>query len=443
LHGTSPSSTIFGSDGDRCNQREKTVGRIFRQEEHPNMSNRIPAMVATALLAVAFSTSQSLAQKKYDTGASDTEIKFGQTVPFSGPYSAYANIGKSELAYFNMINDKGGINGRKLNLIQYDDAYSPPKTVEQVRKLVEGDEVLFTFQIIGTAANAAVQKYLNGKKVPQMLASTGASRFTDPQNYPWTMAFNPNYQSEARIYAKYILANHPNAKIGILYQNDDMGRDYMAGLKSGLGAKASMIVGEVPYEVTDPTVDSQIVKLKSMGIDLLFDASTPKFAAQAIKKLADLGWKPVHILDINASPVSATLKPAGLDISKDIISTNYGKDPSDPQWKDDPGIKAYFAFMDKYFPDGDKLNTINTYGYSVAELMTHILRQCGDDLTRENLMKQAANVKDFVPSLALPGIKVNTSPTDFRVNKQMQMMKFNGERWELFGPIIEDTGPAG
>jgi ABC-type branched-subunit amino acid transport system substrate-binding protein len=443
LHGTSPSSTIFGSDGDRCNQREKTVGRIFRQEEHPNMSNRIPAMVATALLAVAFSTSQSLAQKKYDTGASDTEIKFGQTVPFSGPYSAYANIGKSELAYFNMINDKGGINGRKLNLIQYDDAYSPPKTVEQVRKLVEGDEVLFTFQIIGTAANAAVQKYLNGKKVPQMLASTGASRFTDPQNYPWTMAFNPNYQSEARIYAKYILANHPNAKIGILYQNDDMGRDYMAGLKSGLGAKASMIVGEVPYEVTDPTVDSQIVKLKSMGIDLLFDASTPKFAAQAIKKLADLGWKPVHILDINASPVSATLKPAGLDISKDIISTNYGKDPSDPQWKDDPGIKAYFAFMDKYFPDGDKLNTINTYGYSVAELMTHILRQCGDDLTRENLMKQAANVKDFVPSLALPGIKVNTSPADFRVNKQMQMMKFNGERWELFGPIIEDSGPAG
>ncbi len=408
------------------------------------MSNRIPTMVATALLAVAFSTSQSLAQKKYDTGASDTEIKFGQTVPFSGPYSAYANIGKSELAYFSMINDKGGINGRKLNLIQYDDAYSPPKTVEQVRKLVEGDEVLFTFQVIGTAANAAVQKYLNSKKVPQLLASTGASRFTDPQNFPWTMAYNPNYQSEARIYAKYILANHPNAKIGILYQNDDMGRDYMAGLKSGLGDKAAgMIVGEVPYEVTDPTVDSQIVKLKSMGTDLLFDASTPKFAAQAIKKLADLGWKPVHILDINASPVSATLKPAGLDISKDIISTNYGKDPSDPQWKDDPGIKAYFAFMDKYFPDGDKLNTINTYGYSVAELMTHILRQCGDDLTRENLMKQAANVKDFVPSLALPGIKINTGPNDYRVNKQMQMMKFNGERWELFGPIIEDTGPSG
>lgn len=408
------------------------------------MSNRRAFIAATAALAFAFSANQALAQKKYDTGASDTEIKFGQTVPFSGPYSAYANIGKSELAYFNMINDKGGINGRKLNLIQYDDAYSPPKTVEQVRKLVESDEVLFTFQVIGTAANAAVQKYLNSKKVPQMLASTGASRFTDPQGYPWTMAFNPNYQSEARIYAKYILANHPNAKIGILYQNDDMGRDYVAGLKSGLGDKAaSMIVGEVPYEVTDPTVDSQIVKLKSMGTDLLFDASTPKFGAQAIKKLADLAWKPIHILDINASPMSATLKPAGLDISKDIISTAYGKDPGDPQWKDDPGMKAYFAFMDKYFPEGDKLNTINTYGYSVAELMTQILRQCGDDLTRENLMKQAANVKDFVPSLALPGIKVSTSPTDFRVNKQMQLMKFNGERWELFGPIIEDSGPAG
>jgi ABC-type branched-subunit amino acid transport system substrate-binding protein len=407
------------------------------------MNNRTSLLAAAAALTLAFSTSQALAQKKYDAGASDTEIKLGQTVPFSGPYSAYANIGKSELAYFKMINDQGGINGRKINLIQYDDAYSPPKTVEQVRKLVEGDEVLFTFQVIGTAANAAVQKYLNGKKVPQMLASTGASRFTDPQNYPWTMAYNPNYQSEARIYAKYILANHPEAKIGILYQNDDMGRDYVAGLKSGLGGKSSMIVGEVPYEVTDPTVDSQIVKLKSMGIDLLFDASTPKFAAQAIKKLADLGWKPVHILDINASPVSATLKPAGLDISKDIISTNYGKDPGDPQWKDDPGLKAYLAFMDKYFPEGDKLNTINTYGYSVAELMTQILRQCGDDLTRENVMKQAASIKDFVPSLALPGIKINTGPTDFRVNKQMQMMKFNGERWELFGPVIEDTGPTG
>jgi len=382
----------------------------------------------------------ALAQKKYDSGASDTEIKIGQTVPFSGPYSVYAGIGKTEAAYLKMINDQGGINGRKLNLIQYDDAYSPPKTVEQVRKLVEGDEVLFTFQLIGSAANAAVEKYLNIKKVPQLLASTGASRFADPKDYPLTIAFNPNYQSEGRIYAKYILTNHPNAKIGILYQNDDMGRDYVAGLKSGLGTKASsMIVGEASYEVTDPTVDSQVVKLKSTGADLFFDASTPKFAAQAIRKLADLAWTPVHILDINASPISATLKPAGLDISKGIISTNYGKDPNDPQWKDDPGVKAYFAFMEKYYPEGDKLNTVNVYGYAVAELLVHILRQCGDDVSRENIMRQATNIKGFVGSLALPGISVNTSPNDYRVNKQMQMMRFNGERWDLFGPIIEDT----
>jgi branched-chain amino acid transport system substrate-binding protein len=409
-----------------------------------DMKNGITRLIATTALAVALSASSALAQKKYDTGATDAEIKIGQTVPFSGPASAYAGIGKTQAAYLKMINDQGGINGRKLNLIQYDDAYSPPKAVEQVRKLVEGDEVLFTFQIIGTPSNAAVQKYLNGRKVPQLLASTGASRFSDPQNAPWTIAFNPNYQSEGRIYAKYILKNYPNARIGIFYQNDDLGRDYITGLKAGLGNKAAaMIVGEVSYELTDPTIDSQIVKLKSLGADLLYDASTPKFAAQAIKKVADLAWKPVHILDINASPVSATLKPAGLDISRDIVSTNYGKDPADPQWKDDAGLKAYFAFMDKYYPEGDKLNTVNTYGYSTAELLVQILRQCGDDLTRENLMRQATSLKNFVPSLALPGMSITTGPNDYRINKQMQMMKFNGERWELFGPIIEDTGPAG
>ncbi|WP_375777641.1 ABC transporter substrate-binding protein [Bradyrhizobium sp. ma5] len=401
-------------------------------------------LLAATALAIALSVTSATAQKKYDVGATDTEIKIGQTVPFSGPASAYAGIGKTQAAYLKMINDQGGINGRKLNLIQYDDAYSPPKAVEQVRKLVEGDEVLFTFQIIGTPSNAAVQKYLNARKVPQLLASTGASRFSDPQNAPWTIAFNPNYQSEGRIYAKYILANHPNAKIGIFYQNDDLGRDYITGLKSGLGDKAaSMIVAEVSYELTDPTVDSQIVKLKAAGVDLLYNASTPKFAAQAIRKVADLDWHPVHILDINASPVSATLKPAGLDISKGIISTNYGKDPADPQWKDDPGLKAYFAFMDKYYPEGDKLNTVNTYGYSTAELLIQVLKQCGDDLTRENLMKQVTSLKKFVPSLALPGMSITTGPNDYRINKQMQMMKFNGERWELFGPIIEDTGPAG
>jgi len=289
-----------------------------------------------------------------------------------------------------------------------------------------------------------VQKYLNSKKVPQLLAATGASKFTDPKNFPWTMGFNPNYQSEGRIYGQYILKNHPNAKIGILYQNDDLGRDYITGLKEALGGKAAtMIVAEASYELTDPTIDSQIVRLKAAGADLLYDASTPKFAAQAIKKAADLGWKPVHILDINASPISATLKPAGLDISRDLISTNYGKDPGDPQWKDDAGMKAYFAFMDKYYPEGDKQNTVNIYGYSTAELLVYILQQCGDDLTRENIMKQATSLKNATSSLSLPCMVTNTSPTDYRINKQMQMMKFNGERWELFGPIIEDAGPAG
>ena len=392
-----------------------------------------------ALATVALTAAPAAAQKKYDPGATDSEIKIGQTVPFSGPASAYAGIGKTQAAYMRMINDQGGINGRKINLIQYDDAYSPPKAVEQVRKLVESDEVLLTFQIIGTPSNAAVQKYLNAKKVPQLLAATGATRFTDPKNFPWTMGFNPNYQTEGRIYGRYILQNHPDAKIGILFQNDDLGRDYVTGLRAGLGDKADkMIISEASYELTDPTVDSQIVKLKAAGATLLYDASTPRFAAQAIKKVADLGWTPIHILDINASPVSATLKPAGLDISKGIISVNYGKDPADPQWANDEGVKKYFAFMDKYYPEGDKLNTVNSYGYSTAELLITILKQCGDDLTRENVMRQAANLKNVVGDLSLPGMSVNTSPTDFRVNKHLRMMKFNGERWELFGPIIDD-----
>src|SRR6202790_1438082 len=382
------------------------IGQDHRQHMgESDMKNGLFHLIAGTVVAIALSASSASAQKKYDTGATDTEIKIGQTVPFSGPASAYAGIGKTQAAYLKMINEQGGINGRKLNLIQYDDAYSPPKAVEQVRKLVEGDEVLFTFQIIGTPSNAAVQKYLNGKKVPQLLASTGASRFSDPQNAPWTIAFNPNYQSEGRIYAKYILKNYPNARIGILYQNDDLGRDYITGLKSGLGDKAAtMIIGEVSYELTDPTIDSQIVKLKSLGADLLYDASTPKFAAQAIRKVADLAWKPVHILDINAVSVGAVLQPAGLENSKGVISTNYGKDPGDPTWKDDAGMKKYLAFMAKYYPEGDKLNTVNTYGYATAELLVHILRQCGDDLTRENVMRQATNLKNYVGSLALPGM---------------------------------------
>jgi ABC-type branched-subunit amino acid transport system substrate-binding protein len=403
-----------------------------------NGTFRLVAASALAL-ALALSASSAFAQKKYDSGASDTEIKVGQTAPFSGPASAYATIAKTQAAYVKMVNDAGGVNGRKVNLIQYDDAYSPPKTVEQVRKLVESDEVLLTFQIIGTPGNAAIQKYLNTKKVPQLFAATGASKFTDPKNFPWTMGYNPNYQTEARIYARYILTNHPNAKIGILYQNDDLGRDYVTGMKAGLGDKAAtMIVAEASYETSDPTIDSQIVKLKSAGVDVVFDASTPKFAAQAIKKIADLGWKPVHILDINAVSVGAVMQPAGLENSKGVISTNYGKDPADPTWKDDAGMKNYFAFMAKYFPEGDKDSLFNTYGYSTTQLLIEVLKRCGDDLTRENVMKQAASLKDVKLDMALPGMSGSTSPTDYRVNKQMQMMKFNGERWELFGPIIED-----
>ncbi|WP_439923618.1 ABC transporter substrate-binding protein [Nitrobacter sp. JJSN] len=398
---------------------------------------------AASALAIALLVSSASAQKKYGPGVADTEIKVGQTLPFSGPISAYATIGKVQAAYVKMVNDEGGVNGRKINLIQYDDAYSPPKTVEQVRRLVESDEVLLTFQLIGTPPNAAVQKYLNARKVPQLFAATGASRFNDPKTYPWTIGFNPSYFVEGRIYGRYILKNHPDAKIGVLYQNDDVGKDYLRGLKSGLGAEASkMIVAEAAYEVSDPTVDSQILKLRAAGATLLFSAATPKQAAQAIRKTFEIGWKPVHILDINATSVGAVMQPAGLEASKGIISTNYGKDPLDPQWNDDPGMKKYLAFMAKYYPEGDPHSNFNSYGYTTAQLLVQVLKQCGDDLTRANVMKQATNLKDVSLDLLLPGIRINTTPDDYRVNKQMQMMHFNGERWELFGPVIADD-PSG
>ncbi|HTB00735.1 MAG TPA: ABC transporter substrate-binding protein [Bradyrhizobium sp.] len=408
------------------------------------MRNGIFHLLTGTAVAIALSASPASAQKKYDTGATDTEIKIGQTVPFSGPASAYATIGRTQAAYMKMINDQGGINGRKINLIQYDDSYSPPKAVEQVRKLVEDDEVLSTFQLLGTPSNAAVQKYLNAKKVPQLLAGTGASKFTDPKNFPWTMGFNPNYFVEGRIYGQYIMKTYPNAKVGILYQNDDLGKDYLNGIKAGLGEKAAtMVVAEASYEVADPTIDSQILKIKAAGADVFFSASTPKQAAQAIKKISELDWHPVHILDINASSVGAVMKPAGLEASKGVISVNYIKDPLDPTWKDDAGMKKYLDFMAKYYPEGDKTSIFNTYGYTTSQMLMQVLKQCGDDLTRENVMKQATSLKNVVLDLALPGIVANTSPTDYRVNKQLQMMKFDGERWQLFGPIIEDTGAAG
>src|SRR6202047_1934997 len=408
------------------------------------MRNSLFHFVTGTAVALALSASSAHAQKKYDPGATDTEIKIGQTVPFSGPASAYATIGKAQAAYFNMINEQGGVNGRKINLIQYDDAYSPPKAVEQVRKLVESDEVLLTFQIIGTPSNAAVQKYLNTKKVPQLFAATGATKFTDPKSFPWTLGFNPNYFVEGRVYGQYILKQYPNAKVGILYQNDDLGKDYLNGIKAGLGEKAAtMVVAEASYEVADPTIDSQILKIKGAGADVFFSASTPKQAAQAIKKISELDWHPVHILDINATSVGAVMKPAGLEASKGVISVNYIKDPLDPTWKDDAGMKRYLDFMTKYYPEGDKTSIFNTYGYSTAQLMAYVLKQCGDDLTRENVLKQATSLKDVELDMALPGICNSTSPTDYRVNKQLQMEKFNGERWELFGPIIEDTGASG
>ncbi len=395
-------------------------------------------VTASALVWATFCSSAA-AEKTYDTGASDTEIKVGQTIPASGPASAYATIGKAQAAYIKMINDQGGVNGRKVNLIQYDDAYSPPKTVEQVRRLVEGDEVLLTFQIIGTAPNVAVQKYLNGKKVPQLFAATGAARFTDPKHFPWTMGFNPSYLVEGRIYGQYILKTYPNAKIGVLYQNDDLGKDYLAGLKAGLGDKAAkMIVAETSYEITEPTIDSQILKLKDAGADLLFSASTPKQAAQAIRKVAELGWHPVHIVDINANSLTATLKPAGPENAKGLISVNYVKDPLEESYKNDPGVQRYLDFMAKYYPDGDKGSNFNVYGYITAELLVQVLKQCGDDLTRENVLKQATHLDHVQLDLLLPGITISTSPTDYRVNKQLQMIQFDGAHWQNIGGIVTD-----
>jgi len=376
------------------------------------------------------------AQKKYDPGASDTEIKVGNIMPYSGPASAYGTIGKAQAAYFRMINEQGGINGRKITFISYDDAYSPPKTVEQARKLVEGDEVLLIFQSLGTASNSAIQKYMNAKKVPQLFVATGATKWGDPKNFPWTMGFQPNYQSEGRIYARYILDNHPAGKIAVLYQHDDYGKDVLKGLRDGLGGRTSMIVAEMPYETADPTVDSQIVRLKASGADIFVNITTPKFAAQAIKKVAELGWKPVHILNNVAGSIGSVLRPAGLENSKGILTTGYMKDQTDPALASDPGVKAWTAFMDKYYPEGDKTNASNVSGYVTASLLAQVLRQCGDNLTRENVMKQAANLKGFEIDMLMPGIKVNTSPTDYFPLEELQMRRFSGERWEPFGPVL-------
>ena len=390
-----------------------------------------------ALLAAALASPAILAQKKYDPGASETEIRIGNTNPYSGPASAYGTIGKTIAAYFKMVDDQGGINGRKINFISYDDAYSPPKTVEMVRKLVEQDNVLFVFQTLGTPSNTAIHKYMNMKKVPQLHVATGASKWNDPKNFPWTMGWQPNYQTEARIYAKSILQTKPDVKIGVLYQNDDYGKDYLKGLKDGLGDKAAKaIVAEVSYEVSDPTVDSQIVQLQASGANVFFNVGTPKFAAQAIRKAYDIGWKPVQYLNNVSSSIGAVLTPAGLEKSVGIITTAYLKDYSDAQWASDPAVKRWESFMKKYYPTGDLNDSSNMYGYTVARTLEQVLKQCGDNLTRENVMKQAASMKGQYIDTLLPGITITTSDSDYAPIESVQMQRFNGKRWERFGEVM-------
>jgi branched-chain amino acid transport system substrate-binding protein len=392
----------------------------------------------TAAMAVTGLTAQgALAQKKYDTGASDTEIKIGNVEAYSGPASAYSVVGKAEDAYFKMINESGGINGRKINFISYDDAYSPPKTVEQVRKLIESDEVLLVFSALGTATQTAVQKYQNTRKVPQLFVATGASKWNDPKSFPWTMGFQPSYRIEARIFAKYILNAKPDAKVAALYQNDDFGKDYMAGLKDVLGDKASgILVAEESYETSEPSIDSHIVKLKSTGADVFVDIATPKFAAQAIKKMAELEWKPMHVMSNVSVSIGAVMKPAGLEASEGILSAAYLKDASDSQWANDEGMKKFVAFVDKHMPGSNVADANLLYGYTAAQTMVQVLTQCGDNLTRENVMKQAASLKDFTPDTLISGIRINTSATDFAPIEQLKMMRFKDGRWELFGDVI-------
>ena len=393
------------------------------------------AAAATSAIALA-SSGSALAQKKYDSGASDTEIKIGNIMPYSGPASAYSVIGKTEAAYFNKINAEGGINGRKINFISYDDGYSPPKAVEQARKLVESDEVLLIFNSLGTPSNSAIEKYMNAKKVPQLFVATGATKWDEPKQFPWTMGWQPSYQSEARIYAKYLMKEKPDGKVAVLYQNDDFGKDYLKGLKDGLGAKSSMITAEEGYETSEPSIDNHIVKLKASGADVFISIATPKFAAQAIKKLAEMNWTPLHIVSNVSSSVGGVLKPAGFENAQGILSANYGKDGADPQWDNDPGMKKFLDFLAGYYPEGNKLDGSVVYGYGAAQTMVKVLQMCGDNLTRENVMKQAASLKGFAPDTLLPGITINTSPTDFAPIKQLQMERFKGEKWELFGEII-------
>ena len=396
------------------------------------------AKIALGLIvAYGLATSDAaLAQKRYDPGATDTEIKIGNTSPHSGPASAYSAIAKAQAAYFRMINDRGGINGRMITYISYDDSYSPPKTVEQSRKLVESDEVLFLLSNLGTPGNTAIHKYMNQKKVPQLFVTSGADKWADPANYPWTMALLPSYRGEARIYAQYILSNYPGATIGVLYQNDDFGKDYLIGLKEGLGENAGkLIVAEVPFEVSAPTIDSQIVQMKAANPAVFINIGTPKFVAQSIKKVGELNWKVVQIIPQVSTTIGGVIKPAGFENAQGVLSAYYLKDATDPKWKNDQGMIEWNAFMDKYLPDADRADSLYIYGYAVTQIMAQVLKQCGDDLTRENVMKQAASL-DMEVNMLLPSIRVKTSASDYRPIEQLQMMRFSKDQWELFGPIL-------
>jgi branched-chain amino acid transport system substrate-binding protein len=396
-------------------------------------STRLWASAAAATLVLGIGT----AMAENAPGVSNSEIKIGNTNPYSGPASSYGTIGKSIGACWNKINDDGGVNGRKINWISYDDGYSPPKTKEQIRKLVERDEVAFTFQTLGTPTNSAIHQYMNKKEVPHLFVATGATKWGDPKGFPWTIGWQPNYQTVGAIFGNYIVQNHPNGKVAILNQNDDYGKDYVIGMQRAMGDKFDkLVVKRETYEVTDPTVDSQIVSLANSGADVFVNISIPKFAAQAIKKMAAINWKPVHLLNDVAASVASTYKPAGIENSIGIISVDFYKDPNDPEWKDDAETKAWNAFMDKYYPDGDKLNKMNAYGWAVCHTMKAVLEQAGNDLSRANIMKQAANLKQVHVPMLLPGMFVDTSPTDFYPLEQMQMMKFDGERNVRFGPLI-------
>ena len=394
------------------------------------------AIVSLIAFAGVTHTSSAWADKKYGPGVTDTEIKIGNTAPYSGPVSAFGSIAKTQAAYFKKINDEGGVNGRKINYISLDDAFSPPKTVEQVRKLVEQEEVFALFSNIGTASNLAIQKYTNSKKVPTLFITTVSEKVADPQNYPWTMPWNPPASLEGKVFGNWLLKEKPNAKIAVLYQNDDFGKDYLKGLKNGLGDKAAaMVVAEASYEISDPTVDSQIITLKASGADTLFAAVTSKSSAQSIRKVYDIGWRPTFLLASPGTSVETALKPAGLEKALGLVTAHYFKADS-ATWKDDPGFLEYWAFMKKYYPEGNADDGIHVYGYAAAWAFVDLLKRCGDDLTRENLMRQATSLKNVANPMLFPGSTLNTSPTDYHPFKQMQMMRFDGTKWVRFGEIL-------